>query len=120
WYGNVQFGFYRMIPGAFDLGVDSDQSTDRRDRRLGFTVVFVTVALIVSVYALAYHDRDLAVIGSMHADRTMSVDHLEAGVRRESLLQVIVVVECFPKNVGEVAVIDVDLIAQAGPVHSFH
>ena len=79
-----------MIAGGFRIGIDRDQPADRGDGGLGLGVVLVGVVLVVGANALADNHGDLVVIGGMNTDRAVSVDDLQAGARREILLEMVV------------------------------
>src|ERR1700694_369142 len=114
---NVEVGFDGMISGGLGLGIDRNQATDRRNSGLGFMVILVGVVLIVGANALADHYRNLVIVGSVNADRPVRVNDLDAGARREVLLEMIVEVVAMTENVAEVAVVEVELVMQTGPVH---
>src|SRR3974390_1968971 len=108
-----------MISSRFRLGVNGDESARDGNCRLGFTVVLVSVGLIVSANPLANHDSDLVVIGCGHSDRAACIDHLQACSGWEGLLQVIVEVITLTEDAVEIAVVKIELIVQPGPVHAF-
>src|SRR5450432_2276955 len=118
--GNIEIALYRMIPRALGHGVNRDQAADRRYRGLGLFVVLVGVILVIRAHALADDDGDLVVVGGMHAHRATRVNHFQAGSRGERLLQMIVEVVGLPEEVGEVAVVEIHLVAKSGPVHVIH
>src|ERR1019366_413905 len=62
---------------------------------------------------------DLVVIRGVNADRTASVDDFKASCRREGLLEMIVKVVALAEDAVEVAVVDVDVVANSGPVDAF-
>src|SRR5271157_4801309 len=83
-----------MISRALDLGVERDQTADVGDGGPGFAVV----------------------LGGVDADRTAIVNDLQARPRGKTLLEVIAEVVSLPEDVGEVIIVEVHLVAQAGPV----
>src|SRR2546423_1357627 len=56
----------------------------------------------------------------MNADRATSGNDFQTGPGREVLLEMIVEVVALSENVGEIAVIDVEIIANSRPVHPLH
>jgi hypothetical protein len=107
-----------VIAGTFGLRVQGDEPSDRGDRRLCLVVVLVGVVLVLRADPLANDHRDLVVFRRMDTHGTASVDNLQAGSRRKILLDVVVEVVVLPKDVREVAVIKIDLIADSRPVHA--
>src|SRR5579871_3405618 len=105
-----------MIARTFDFRVDGDKAADGGDGRLGFAVVLVGIALILSRDALADDDRNVVVVGRMNTDGAVIIDHLEAGARGETLFQVIVEVVTLPKDIGKITVVDVDFVLNSRPV----
>src|ERR1700730_6642515 len=116
-HGNVEISLHGMIPSRFSLGVNGNQSADRNDGGLGLVVVPIGVVLIVGSNALADDYGDLVVVGCMDTDCAVRVDDLESGSGGKILLEMIAEVVGLAENVSEVAVVKVELIAHAGPVH---
>src|SRR5205807_9670118 len=92
------------------------QPADHGDRGLGLIVVLVSVVLILGAHTLAHDHGDLVVVGGVDADRTMRVDDLEVGSSGKVLLEMIVKVVGLAEDVGEVSVIEVELVMQARPI----
>ena len=116
--GNIKVGFHWMISRSLHICIEGDQPADRGDGRLGFGVVLVGVTLIFRANSLADDYGDFVVIRCVHADRAMIVDDFQAGVSRKILLEMVVVIESLTEYVGEISVVNIDLVAQPGPVHA--
>ena len=102
---NVEINFCMIVARALGHGVERDQATNGCNLRLGLSVELVGLLLILGAYALADHDRDLVIVRGVDADGSVIVDHLEAGVGRKSLFEMIVEVEAFAEDAGEVAIV---------------
>ncbi len=86
---------------------------------LVFCVVFVGVALVFRAHALADGDGDFVIVGGADADRAVIVIDAQAGSGgRDVLFEVVVEVEGFAKDVVEVAVVDVHVVAELAPVEA--
>ena len=115
---DVEVGFDGMISGCVGLRVHGNQPADGGNRRLGLAVVLVGILLIFSTHTLANNYGDPVVLGGMHAHGAVIVDDLQARASGEVLFDVIVKVVGFAKDIGEVAVVDVELVPKARPVHA--